>query len=238
MVRTAKQSVTSQSAPVVPATPVADQVEKPVKKTVQKKSKDVVSKEEPKEVVAPVVPTSVDTVVQTSKHEPVEVADEVTDSTDAVESNIFVKLADFSLKIQAATNVLSSLKIQYKNLEKVVVKELKAAQKTTSRKNKRTGNRQPSGFIKPCKITDELALFLNKQVGTEMARTSVSKEINQYIRSNNLQDKDNGRKINPDANLTKLLRLQPTDELTYFNLQRYMKSHFIKTDAAAAPVVV
>ena len=36
----------------------------------------------------------------------------------------------------------------------------------------------------------------------------------------------NGRKINPDSKLAALLKLKKTDELTYFNLQRYMKPHF------------
>jgi upstream activation factor subunit UAF30 len=88
--------------------------------------------------------------------------------------------------------------------------------------------------VKPTRISDELAKFLGKSAGVEMARTSVSKEINAYIREKGLQDPANGRKINPDASLTKLLNLQTTDELTYFNLQRYMKHHFIKE----VPVVV
>ena len=96
-----------------------------------------------------------------------------------------------------------------------------------------TGNRQPSGFVKPTRISDELAKFLGKSVGVEMARTAVSKEINAYIREKGLQDPANGRKINPDASLTKLLNLQKEDELTYFNLQRYMKHHFIKPVVAA-----
>ena len=66
-----------------------------------------------------------------------------------------------------------------------------------------------------------------------MARTEVTKEINKYIRANNLQDKDNGRKINPDAALSKLLKLKKEDELTYFNLQRYMSPHFAKANANA-----
>ena len=61
-----------------------------------------------------------------------------------------------------------------------------------------------------------------------MARTEVTREINAYIRSNKLQDSDNGRKINADAALSKLLKLKKSDELTYFNLQRYMSPHFAK----------
>ena len=70
-----------------------------------------------------------------------------------------------------------------------------------------------------------------------MARTAVTRDINVYIRSNNLQDAANGRKINPDAKLTALLKLQSTDELTYFNLQRYMSCHFsknVKVDVVAS----
>lgn len=84
------------------------------------------------------------------------------------------------------------------------------------------------GIVKPTLISDELAIFLGKPIGTEMARTSVSKEINTYIRENWLQDPRNGRKINPDEKLRTLLRLSEGDELTYFNLQKYMKHHFIK----------
>jgi len=125
------------------------------------------------------------------------------------------------------------MKGDFKTLEKVVSRELKAAAKASSKRAKRAGNRAPSGFVKPTRISDELAQFLGKEVGTEMARTSVSKEINAYIRANNLQRPDNGRFIVPDAKLTTLLKIGKDDELSYFNLQRYMKPHFIKAEAAA-----
>lgn len=89
-------------------------------------------------------------------------------------------------------------------------------------------HRVPSGFVTPTKISDELAKFLGKPVGTEMAGTDVSRLINGYIRANKLQDAQNGRVINPDAKFRSLLRLGKNDELTYFNLQKYMKHHFIR----------
>ena len=109
-------------------------------------------------------------------------------------------------------------------------RELKQASKITAKKAKRKGSRAPSGFVKPTKISDELATFLSKPAGSEMARTDVTREINAYIRANNLQDKENGRKINPDNKLSKLLKLGKSDELTYFNLQRYMSHHFAKAN--------
>ena len=118
-------------------------------------------------------------------------------------------------------------------MEERFPKKIKAADSGARRgagakRKRKTGQRQPSGFVKPTLISDELANFLSKPSGTEMARTEVTREINKYIRAHNLQDKDNGRRINPDSSLTKLLKLKKGDELTYFNLQRYMSPHFAK----------
>jgi len=143
------------------------------------------------------------------------------------------KMSEFGAKLQQLSSIFSSLKADYKTLEKGIARELKAAQKAAAKKQKRAGNRAPSGFVKPARISDELARFLGKDIGTEMARTAVSKEINEYIVAHGLQNKDNGRFINPDAKLTQLLKIKKGDELSYFNLQTYMKHHFIKADAAA-----
>ena len=149
-------------------------------------------------------------------------------------SDLAVKSGEFLSKLNQLSAVIATLKTEYRNLEKQWSKELKVAQKTSSKKKRKTGNRAPSGFVKPALISKELATFLGKASGTEMARTDVTREINQYIRSHNLQDKENGRKINPDAKLKSLLKLKDTDELTYFNLQRYMSPHFTKTANANA----
>ena len=130
------------------------------------------------------------------------------------------------------------MKGDFKSLEKIINRELKAAAKISAKKAKRAGNRQPSGFVKPTLISDELAKFLGKSIGTEMARTEVSKEINEYIRANKLQNKKNGRIIEADAKLSTLLKLTKEDELSYFNLHRYMKNHFIKIDSTTASASV
>ena len=151
-----------------------------------------------------------------------------------VEADDFVQeFSLFSKKIQETIGMLNSLKSEFKVLEKKYTKELKIARKASLKKRRNAGNRAPSGFVRPTLVTDELATFLGKPTGTEMARTEVTKEINKYIRAHNLQDKDNGRKINPDAALSKLLKLKKDDELTYFNLQRYMSPHFAKASSTA-----
>ena len=187
----------------------------PAKKTATKKAatKTPTKEAAPKEVAPTAAP----------------VANEVVEETSGIQQ----KMNEFSAKLQQISSIFSSMKGDFKTLEKTIARELKAAAKASSKRAKRAGNRQPSGFVKPTRISDELAKFLGKAQGTEMARTDVSKEINAYIRANNLQRPDNGRFIVPDAKLTTLLKLGKNDELSYFNLQRYMKPHFIKTEASA-----
>ena len=143
------------------------------------------------------------------------------------------KMNEYSAKLQQLVGLLSTLKSDFKTLEKTVSREMKAAQKLANKKRRNTNPRKPSGFTKATPISEELANFLGKAVGTEMARTEVSKEITKYIKTHNLQDASNGRIIKADAKLSKLLRLGKDDELTFFNLQRYMKVHFAKASESA-----
>lgn len=158
------------------------------------------------------------------------VAEAKPDETDALTE----QFTEFMSKLQQVGSVFSSLKNDFRNLEKQCLRQIKQAKRLSSKRAKGKGNRAPSGFVKPTLVSDELASFLGKPSGSEMARTEVTREINKYIRAKNLQDPQNGRHIIPDAALTKLLSLTKDDELTYFNLQKYMSPHFPKSGAAAA----
>lgn len=136
-------------------------------------------------------------------------------------------------QLGALRSQLTSVTSQVRALSKRADRELKQAQKQ-GRKKRKSGNRAPSGFVKPTQISIELAGFLGKPKGTEMARTEVTREINSYIRAHKLQDPKNGRRILADAKLRKLLKLKKDDELTYFNLQRYMSPHFAKATKKVA----
>jgi len=127
---------------------------------------------------------------------------------------------------------LTSVTGQVRALQKRSERELKNAQKAGRKRARKSGNRAPSGFVKPTKISKELAKFLGKPHGTEMARTEVTREINTYIRAHKLQDPKNGRRILADSKLRTLLKLKKDDELTYFNLQRYMSPHYKKSAKA------
>ena len=235
MVKTKTSTTTSSadsSAVAVSAPAVSSSSEGASKPKRLPKPKSVVSAAvESSDSVAPV------NVVTSSSDAPASVVDS--------SSALLSLYSDYSSKLQAAHATWNTLRSEFRLLERQTVRELKNAQKASQKKKRKTGNRAPSGFVKPTLISNELAGFLGKPEGSEMARTEVTREINKYIRTNNLQDKENGRKINPDKKLTSLLKLKKGDELTYFNLQRYMSPHFAKSAAlqaaaaaaaAAAPV--
>jgi chromatin remodeling complex protein RSC6 len=130
----------------------------------------------------------------------------------------------------------NTLQQQVRNLEKNVKKELKSVKKT-AKPLVQKAKKAPSGFAKPTKVTKELCEFMDKPEGTEIARTEVTKVLVNYIKSNNLQEQtaDSKNKIVPDDKLKNLLGLnvEETNELTFFNIQKYMNKHFIskKNDA-------
>jgi upstream activation factor subunit UAF30 len=161
------------------------------------------------------------------------VTDAASDVVGSEVSSLSTLFGEFGSKLQALSSGISSLRSDFRTLERHAAREMRAAQKACKRKRK-SGNRAPSGFVKPTLISKELADFLGKPVGTEWARTEVTREINAYIRTHSLQDKENGRKINPDTKLRSLLQMKKGDELTYFNLQRYMSPHFAKATPAVA----
>lgn len=180
----------------------------------KKVTKTVSKKTEPVEVVAPAETVADDKSVSSAASTP--------------GSELAEQFTDFMAKLQQVCAAMSSLKSEFRALEKKATRELKAAQKSAAKKKRKSGNRQPSGFVKPTLISPALAAFLGKPEGTEMARTEVTREINGYIRQHKLQDKNNGRIIRPDAKLKGLLNIGAGEELTYFNLQKYMSPHFAK----------
>ena len=189
----------------------------------------------------PKAPKTVDTPVKVEAPPPAPVVEKVEPVTTEVVVEAAVSLGtlftNLNKTVHDLTSQLSLVKGELKQLEKFVGREMRVLDKFNARKNKNKGNRAPSGFVKPTKISDELAAFLGKEPGTLMARTDVTKQITAYIRSNSLQDKANGRLILADEKLKKLLNYDektiadPKDHLSYFNLQRYLSGHFEKSVA-------
>jgi len=69
---------------------------------------------------------------------------------------------------------------------------------------------------------------MNRSEGTEIARTEVTKALVFYIKENNLENASNRKIIIPDNKLKILLDIEEGQELTFFNIQKYMNKHFVK----------
>jgi chromatin remodeling complex protein RSC6 len=156
-------------------------------------------------------------------------------ATEDVSASSIIKdrFGVFAGMLQNLSSQITALRSELKTLERDTTREMRNQEKANAKRKRKTGNRKPSGFVKPTLISSELASFLGKPDGTEMARTEVTREINAYIKSNKLQDATNGRRIIPDAKLKTLLKIKKGDELTYFNLQKYMSTHFAKANKEA-----
>ncbi len=153
-------------------------------------------------------------------------------------TEIETQFTDVNARLKEFRDLYTSITQDVRKLHKNVQKYLKdSARKNKRRKRVKDPNapkRAPSGFAKPALISSELCSFLGKPKGTEMARTEVTKFLTTYIKEHNLQDQANKRRILPDKKLGKLLGAGKNDEVTYFNLQKYMKVHFPKPAASAS----
>lgn len=158
------------------------------------------------------------------------VAEESTESSR--ESRYKSVLASIDAQI-ATLKELRSLTVSNYKTDSV---ELKLVQKSSGRRRRHAPvvsengepapKKAPSGITKPTVVSDAMCAFMGKPPGTLIARTEVTKFVTSYIKDHNLKDENAKRQINPDNKLRALLSLPAGDQLTYFNLQTYMKSHF------------
>ena len=201
------------------------------------------------------VPTPTETVV--SVPTPAE-------TVSASETVSFKERVDSLIKSHLST--IDSLKQQVQELRKLQKEHDLQIKEASKKKKKGprdfTKTRTPTGFAGPVLVSSELYSFLTKtkatmkdpsfvpksqeeadswprlpvKAGVPVARTDVTSHINQYIKTNNLQNPENRREIVPDAALKKLFS-EPTELsdktdqnsrkiYTYLGLQRYMSAHF------------
>ena len=246
--------------PVAPVTPV---VTPALVETVKKEKTKKVKKEKTKEVTKVEVSVKENTKVPSEDDADVVDDDEALDDkvcgetegseecdeqfnenrekTDELLKSLISVVQD---RIASDKNLLSSLR----ELNRQVTRERKEVGKIVKklnkgqRKKRRGGNKSPGGFTKPAPLSSQMCTFLEVTEGTELPRTEVTRRVNAYVKNNDLQNPENKKQILADEKLKSLLYLKDDDELTYFNLQRFMKVHFLKRDetgaicAFAAPV--
>ena len=153
--------------------------------------------------------------------------------------DLMVKIDEMSKQLKGLSNYVKDLRKE--NLQ--LVKELAKQEKKKAKKAEDRAKKGPSGFARPTDITPELAKFLGIPADEKIARTDVTKKITGYVKEHNLQQVDNKRVILLKGKYGKALAkvLSPivdpvtgdSVDLTFFNLQRYLKHHFPKSAPAA-----
>ena len=141
-------------------------------------------------------------------------------------------------EIVGLSTQLRALTSKLKLVKKEHLKSMKQLEKLQKKKKKSGGTsvKHQSGIAKPGFISPQLCDFIGVSKGTELARTEVIKYVNRYIKDNQLQDQENKKVIVPDAKLQTLLQSSKDDEITYFNLQTYMKPHYVDPSKASSVV--
>ena len=191
----------------------------------------------PAPVAAPAAPAPVEVVVEAAAPAPAaEAATPAVVEGGALGAASEEKLKTVVSRVNELLDTLKAVAAELKVLQKQVGKDFKEAAKASrSRRGKRGGGvagaekakRSPSGFAKPTDLSAALCTFLGVDAGTQLARTEVTKKITEYIKTHNLQNAANKKIIIPDATLATLLN-NNGEEVTYFNLQKFLKVHFTK----------
>ncbi len=226
---------TSETEPVVDEPVVVESAEEPV--VVESAEEPVVV--ESTEDEEPVVVESTDESIKNKKKVKKPLTPSLTSTKNNIkvpdmplEDNITAQISTLLTSISTLVGEIKSIQNEVKNLQKNYVKVLKDHNKTLNKKNTRIRN--PSGFAKPSKISKEMATFLSLDPSEEVPRNQITKLINKYIIDNELRNDSDKRQILPNKKLSKLLNLKGDEQLSYFNLQKYMKHHFIKSDSVAS----
>ena len=174
----------------------------PVKEEVKKDVKKEVKKEP---VVKEEVDKTSDTVVEEKQ------------LGDTLISELTDKISSVQLEMKSIQQTLKLLTKEYEKQKKVIAKV---------QRKRENAKKSPSGFAKPCKISNELCKFVGIPEGSERSRTDITRFINAYVKEKNLNNPENRREFFPDEKLRAILNVKATDKVTYFILQRLIAHHF------------
>ena len=155
-------------------------------------------------------------------------------SADAILSSVQEALkslgSDVTTRVRAlvaeATAAAKALKREARDSKRRVRKD--PATMTPEERAAWEARRASNAFLKPRSITDELAKFMGLPAKSQASQTQVTKFISTYVKEHGCFDPKFKRRIVPDAALAKLLRVKDGQEVTYLNLQSFLKVHFVK----------
>ena len=226
-----KMPAAKKDSKIVAPTPV---VAAPAPKVESKESK---AKAEPKTKAAKVAtPAKAEVTVPTvatPSAEPVVAAPSVTSETQlaALAETLKALSTDLSTRVRDAVKAVQEAAKAAKREARDSKKKKKVdpATMTTEQRAAWEKRRANNAFLVQRPLTDELCHFMGLKSGETRSQTQVTKFISEYVKTHSCFDPSFKRRILPNAALAKLLRVGDKDEVTYLNLQSFLKVHFIKT---------
>ena len=171
--------------------------------------------------------------VATPSAEPVVAAPSVTSETQlaALAETLKALSTDLSTRVRDAVKAVQEAAKAAKREARDSKKKKKVdpATMTTEQRAAWEKRRANNAFLVQRPLTDELCHFMGLKSGDTRSQTQVTKFISEYVKTHSCFDPSFKRRILPNAALAKLLRVGDKDEVTYLNLQSFLKVHFIKT---------
>ena len=157
------------------------------------------------------------------------------EGADAAVSSVQDDVKAMLTQANTVRETVGALVAELKRVEKRVARLQKEADKRRRRRKKPVEGeavvpRKPSIFELPTPLSNELCSFLGRPSGSKESRSNITKAITTYVKEKNLKEKHT---IKPDTKLKALLGVAEGDVLTYFNLQRYLNRHYLKTEKPA-----
>ena len=222
-------------------------ISKPVSDATASKVSEPISKEKKTNSVSESTP-----VKKTSKKEEVVVEEEVVDETSEKKKRVVPTresvVSSFDEVIQMVETEIASLRdsstkakgVKFlrslnKRLKTLKTQVSRIKQRSSTKMVSSTNTNTNSGFLKPVKISSDMAKFTGWNPDELKSRVDVTKFLCNYIRENNLQNPTDKRQIVPDAKLSKLIKYDSKKEsepLRYYSLQKFLKPHFMKVVTA------
>jgi chromatin remodeling complex protein RSC6 len=171
-----------------------------------------------------------DLITEEPTEEPTPTTEEVNDEVTEIKKSS-EKLNELIEQFQGLFKETKSIISNLKSIKKEVVKLEK---KKNRKRDPNRVKRKVTGFSMPVPISNELSEFLELSPGEDIPRQTVLKKITEYIKKYDLQNPDDRRKIKLDLEggekLAQLLKIEKDSGiiLDFFNLQTYLKPHFLK----------
>ena len=221
--------------PAVKSAVISNKMPAADKKTVAPKTEVVVEKAAPKTRKAPAT-AEVTVPVVSEAAAPVVVAETRTapEILAALQETLKTLSSELTGRVRAAVHDAQEAVKAIKRDARDSKKRRKVDPATLSPEERATweARRLNNAFLKVRPLTDELCAFMGLPAKSQKSQTDVTKFISGYVKSHSCFDPNFKRRILPDTKLGKLLRVKDGQEVTYLNLQSFLKVHFIKPTTA------